>query len=387
VNNLEKNGFKRMPVIDDHLHIIESQPIEKTVRAVANILEYYQYERVNLCLCHEMHREKIDPFQNIKGFYVKSKLNKIKPDRVYTYGSILHYHDARDTAEGYLQQVKKLMAMGAEGIKLLDGKPNCRKELARPLDDPIFDLMYDYLEENQIPIVSHVGDPEANWDINKISENALKRGWFYDETYPTMQQLRAEVDGILSKFPKLKLCLAHFYFWGEELEKTKAFFDRWDNVTFDLTPGGEMFVGFSKRPAEWRQFFIDYADRICYGTDTHGKCYDELDSYEERMACGYRINLTKRMLEKSEPFESKLHGRLVPLALDDETLAKIYYTNFLRDAGAPREIKHRLVAEEAAALIAAVEAGQIPMAVEDPALELENAKEMMAYFKEEAENE
>ena len=382
MNNVEKNGYKKFPVIDGHLHMLRPDEVDIMAESVARTMEYYQYDRVNLCALVQEADTIVDPYNNIRCFYVKSKLNtKENPNRVYVFGNIWHYYDERDTAEGYLEQVKLLMAQGADGIKLLDGKPEHAKTLARPLDDPIFDKMYAYLEENQIPIVSHVGDPERNCDITKIPEAILKRGWYYDETFPTLQQLRDQTEGILKKFPKLKLCLAHFYFWGHEMEKTKAFFERWENVCFDITPGGEMFVGFSEHPAEWRQFFIDYADRIICGTDTYNTWLENIEDYEDKLVGAVRINQVRKMLEETEAFEDSFFGRLQPMHLPEEALEKIYYKNFLAFAGDPKPLNNELIASKLDELMQAEKAGEIKTLPEKyVGLYQANGKKMLYYF-------
>ena len=43
---------------------------------------------------------------------------------------------------------------------------------------------------------------------------------------------------------------------------------KYPSVYFDLTPGWEMFLGFSKDISFWRDFFIEYSDRLMFGTDS-----------------------------------------------------------------------------------------------------------------------
>ena len=382
MNNVERNDFRPMPVIDGHLHMLRPDEMELIVQSVENIMEYYQYSRVNLCALVQESKEKVDPFNNARCFYIKDRMNTPEnPNRVYVFGNIWHWCDERDTAEGYLKQVQDLMAMGADGIKLLDGKPDHRKMTGRPIDDPIFDLMYAYLEENQIPIISHIGDPAKDWDINLVGEYNLKHGRYYDETFPSLQQLRDETEGLLKKFPKLKLILAHFFFWGEEPQKVKARLDRYENVMMDTTPGGEMFVGFTNHPQESRALFEAYADRIVYGADTYNYYFENLEDYEEFVLCGYRINQCRRMLEKSEPFEDKIFGKLQPMHLPQEVLEKIYYKNFLRVVGDPRPVDPALVAEELRADVKAYQDGLKPVLPERwRELMLSNTRQMLRYF-------
>ena len=381
MNNLQKNGFKDFSVCECHAHLLFDEHIDNTVKAFQNELEYYEFEKINLCALVRDADKAEDVLNNAKAFYCKSKINTIeKPDQCYVYGNVYHYLDERDTAEEYLNQAKNLYDMGVDGYKMLEGKPEFRKLLGKRLDDQIFDLMYSFIEEKGMPIVMHVGDPARNWDITKISPTALERGWYYDETFPTLEQLREEVNGILKKFPKLKLCLAHFYFLGYELESAKNLLESWENVALDLTPGGEMFVGFSQRHDEWRKFFTKYADRIYFGTDLYNVYFENLDDYEEVMPAGHRINLVRKALEKSEDFEDMHFGTIKPLNLDDAVLQKIYHDNFVNLHGNSRKIDKKLIAGYINQLTLDLEKGKLKLMPEKFDLDMENLRILKDYF-------
>ncbi|MBQ8552528.1 MAG: amidohydrolase family protein [Clostridia bacterium] len=382
MNNPQKNGYLEMPIWEGHCHCMMYHKAERTAELFRRIMEYYEYERITICaIVNESDADH--PADNAVAFYVKSKLNAEKPNSVYVYGNIEHYYDERDTADGYLEQVKRLVAMGADGIKLLDGKTADRKRLNRRLDDPIFDKMYAYIVEQGLTVTSHVGDPRANWDITKVSEYARKKGWYYDETYPTLDELYAEVDGVLTKFPKLKLNLAHFYFIADDYDGAVAMMEKWENVSFDLTPGGEMFVHFTADHDKWRAFFTKYADRITYGTDTYNQDPGpSLDDYENCAAAGRRINQLRTMLEKTEPFDDPHFGHLVPLGLDREVLEKIYYKNVLKNNGDSKPLGNALIAQYCKDMLCELESGVIKSGDDNKqAMDVENLKTIAAWFE------
>ncbi len=75
--------------------------------------------------------------------------------------------------------------MGADGIKLIEGKPTMRKVLPIPdFDKEVWDPFWDYCEKSGFPILMHVNDPEEFWEKDKIPSWAKSQGWGYDETYP-----------------------------------------------------------------------------------------------------------------------------------------------------------------------------------------------------------
>lgn len=379
----EKNKFKSYSICDCHCHHIFKEEIDCTVENFKNIMEYYKYKSIIL---HSLlqYEDSSDIANNLKGLYCKSLLNKEVNHRVYTYGSIYHFYDERDTAQGYLAQVKQFLAMGADGYKSLDGKPYMRKRLNKQLDDEIFDLMYAYLEENGIPVTMHLGDPPSFWDKTKVSKYAIERGWFCDESYPSLEQLRSEVVGVLNKFPKLKLCLAHLNFFGDELEHAADFLEQWQNVSFDLTPGGIMFVGFTKRHKDWKMFFEKYSDRLYYGTDTYSAKRDNVtNGYDEVPCVGVRIKQLRKMLEHTKEFQDVTFGNLRPLGLSDNILENIYYKNMERLLPVPREINCGICAQHTADIIFARKEGLFLTSDKDiDRLESENLIKMYKYFSD-----
>ncbi|MBQ8552527.1 MAG: amidohydrolase family protein [Clostridia bacterium] len=381
----EMHGFRDFPVCDMHVHSTMLHKVDRTVEIFHQLMTFHDYERIAV-LAINQHQREADPGNTLKSLYCKSRLNTSdSPSRVYAYGNIFPFYDGRDTAEGYLRQVKQLYALGVDGYKMLDGKPSMRKKLGHRLDDVVFDEMYSFIEEKGMPLTMHVADPRTNWDITKMSEYAIKKGWFCDETFPTFDDLRGEVEGILTKHPQLKLCVAHFHFMGDEYDYACEFMEKFPNAVLDLTPGGEMFAGFTERHDVWREFFIKYADRLYFGSDTYnvetGATMDTLELYDGKPACSYRINQTRRMLEGSEPFDDKNYGRLVPLSLPDDALMKIYHDNFVARHGEARQVNAALAAQSAADILTALEHGLITTReANDDETEIENLKVVYNYY-------
>ena len=53
----------------------------------------------------------------------------------------------------------------------------------------------------------------------------------------------------------LNLCLAHFFFCSENPEKLEEMLEKYPNLCVDITPGGEMYIGFDKRREYFKDFF------------------------------------------------------------------------------------------------------------------------------------
>ncbi len=253
------------------------------------------------------------------------KLKKEMPDKVYLFGA-LDYTD-KSYLEGkvdFSEQARNLFEAGADGMKMLEGKPNARKALGLPLCSAVFDPFYSYMERNSYPILMHVADPEEFWDPDKAPSIAKKHGWFWgDGTFPEKEQLYKEVDAILEKFPKLKITFAHFYFLSADINRASKFLDRWRNVSLDITPGSEMYDNFTRKSGEWREFFMNYQDRIIFGTDNTPPLKG---THKEQIDCC--VKNVARIREFLETDNEMLCGR--GLKLGSKVLVKIYSGNFMK---------------------------------------------------------
>lgn len=331
MKNYEYHSYRAKPVCDVHIHPHVEAPLEETVGIFSDVKEYFNYERIALQALPYF--DKVD---NEKALYLKSRLSGVYTD--------CGLHHNGNTKEYYEEQAKTMYACGCDGFKLFEGKPEYRKELGVSLCDPRYDTFYAFVEENALPVVMHFGDPREFWDIEKIPKWALERGWLYDESFVHFDAAQREVEGILEKFPKLHLILAHFFFVSDDIDYAERFMERFENVCFDLTPGTEMFFNFNDRSEEWKAFFLKYADRILYGTDIYN-WHREDKTIEEKYS--HAVNLVRSFLEYKEPFHDKWTNRdfAHPFGFTDDILDKIYHDNFVRLFGnTPRPLdKERIV--------------------------------------------
>lgn len=322
------------PIIDCHIH---SMSIDSMLKFIKDLNDFRQYKAIN-DLCYT---EGTDDY--LPQTILKMLFKALVPGKVYAFGP-LHYPEKVPVAKlDFLSQIERNMEMGYDGIKLLEGKTTVRAHLGIPLDSAVYDGFFGYAQENSIPILFHIADPETFWDLGRIPSWAKEAGWFYgDGKHPTKGQLYFEVERILKRYPGLKIIFAHFYFLSDDLEMAAEFLERWPKVCFDITPGSEMYENFAKRTGEWRDFFIRYQDRIFFGTDSE-KGIDE-----------FITTPVRTFLETDEKFIF-LQDRVKHLGvigegirLDTSILEKIYYINFETLAGKiPKKVNIDAVYREA----------------------------------------
>ncbi|MBD3241856.1 MAG: amidohydrolase family protein [Chitinivibrionales bacterium] len=300
----------RGKTIDTHVHL-------QTVAAIdgfRRIMESCAIDALGVACIQRDH-----PHVNPVAFLMKARY----PQSTFVFGG-LDYDPpgGEETGTDFAGQVQRLVTLGADGMKMIEGKPNVRKASGLALDDPQYHAYYAYLQDNAVPVLFHVADPEEFWDEEAAPEIAKRNNWLYtDGTFPSKEQLYDESERVLRAFPALKVVFAHFRFLSADLERAAAFLDAWPNACFDLTPGSEMYYNFSRRAADWREFFVRYQDRILFGTDntTHT---DDLEKWGVE-----NIDRIRRFLASDAAFSGP------GLALPPEVLEKIYHGNFERVFG------------------------------------------------------
>ena len=249
-------------------------------------------------------------------------------------------------------QAKALIDMGFDGIKMMYA-PGTRKRLGYGIDDPRYDKMFTYLEDNDIPAVIHVNDPEEYWVPRELTESEKERGWgFFTGGFLSKQEIYDETFRMLDKHPRLRVTFAHFFFLSNFREEAERVMETYPNVCFDLTPGWEMFLGFSRDVEGWRGFFEKYAHRIFFGTDSNNN---------KRMCA--ELNLMVRMATEAEG-EFILPAYRIEtvrgLHLDEAILDKIWRENYARFVGTPKPVDVEKVKAAARRLLADVENRQEP---------------------------
>jgi predicted TIM-barrel fold metal-dependent hydrolase len=301
-------------IIDAHTHLTATQPQaadEMLAREAA-----FGIESMNLLMLSLPSTGYVNT--NPEGFHAKWR----HPDKVFLFAALDYTHLMGDVDLGlacsFPEQVRRLRAMGCDGMKILTGKPNYRRQSGLALDSVVFEPYFSTLEATAFPLLWHVNDPEEFWDPDLVPAWAKESGWFYDSSFPSKETIYAECHHVLERHPKLPVIFAHFHFLSDDLPSAAALFDRFPSVCFDLTPGTEMYVNFSKRPEETREFFIKYQDRLLFGSD--------FISGEKAP-----ISLVRQFLETDEEFtHAGLSGAIRGISLPLDSLRKIYAANYQR---------------------------------------------------------
>lgn len=352
---MDFSPFADLPIIDGHIHFSHPERMDD----VLGILDTVPCVRANLV-------STPNP-QNVNHNPALIAFKALYPERVYLSGGLDYVEalaDRERASERLGAQIRRLQAIGFDGLKLIEGKPTARKRIPIPLDAPEYAAMWAALEETGLPTVWHVADPEEFWDKELCPDWARKNGWYYGEgSFPAKEDLYSEVDRVLERHPGLKIIFAHFYFLSADLERAGRFLDEHPNVCLDLTPGSEMYDNFTRNYDAARTFFLRYRDRLVYGTDisTHGLSQGEQG---RRNSLGLAW-LVRANLEREDVFVVPGREAFTPPDLDgyrglnlpSEALEKIYHANFERLYGAaPAPLDRQAARAELERLAAEIDA-------------------------------
>jgi predicted TIM-barrel fold metal-dependent hydrolase len=201
-----------------------------------------------------------------QSLYMKAR----HPEQFFVFAGLNHatvLSGGKVRVQDLADQVDTYVAMGCDGIKMIECKPTSRQRMNIPVTDKYYTDYWAHVEELGVPVVWHVNDPEEFWNPEKLPAWARERKWGYGPDDVQKEQLYSEVDEVLTRHPNLNIIFAHFYFLSADLPRAKHFLDAHPTVKFDLTPGIEMLYNLSHNPEESREFFMDYAQQIVYGTD------------------------------------------------------------------------------------------------------------------------
>ncbi len=222
-------------------------------------------------------------------------------------------------------QLDELNEIGFDGIKMLEGKPNLYVRVGQPLDSDFFEGVFEKMEKEGTYILMHALDPKDFWTVADPERVAKK--WYYGNSsiYPSNKELYAQIDSVLKKHPKLNLCLAHFFFCADNPEKVDKMLDTYENLAIDITPGGEMYIGFNKRRDYFKKLFIKHQDRFIFGTD--------MDFTPHLEAGVWLCDRQYRFFATEETLSSFDDNQITGIALPKEALQKIFSSNLLNKLG------------------------------------------------------
>jgi predicted TIM-barrel fold metal-dependent hydrolase len=258
--------------------------------------------------------------------YFKAKA----PDRFQVFGRVdwnqwsEHGNKFPEWVAGRLRIQKE---RGAEGVKIW--KPfglhirDHKDELVK-IDDPRLDPIWQTAGELGLPVLAHVAAPVAFFDpIDETNERWEELGdhpdWaFTSPPFPSFISILNGFYNLVKRHPATVFIGAHVGCYAENLGWVGIMLDDCPNYYIDISARiGEL----GRQPYTSRRFFLQYQDRILFGSDMG----PDLDAYR----------LCYRFLETDDEYfnynvdEIPMQGRwhVCGLYLPDDVLEKVYHKN------------------------------------------------------------
>jgi predicted TIM-barrel fold metal-dependent hydrolase len=145
------------------------------------------------------------------------------------------------------------------------------------IDDPRFDPILDFIEQHDITVIGHIGEPRNAWlpvtemtvggDRKYFSEHPQFHMYLHPE-YPRYEQIIAARDHMLEKHPSLRFVGAHLGSLEWSVDELAKRLDRYPNMAVDMAERISHLQ--YQAVTQWQKvhdFLIRYQDRLIYATD------------------------------------------------------------------------------------------------------------------------
>ena len=234
--------------------------------------------------------------------------------------------ERRDYGRMRAEGLQRAVEQGARGMKIHKTLGLTARDAHNrivPIDDPRFDPIWAKAAELGVPVLIHVGDPQPhflpvdrhNICYRKLASNPERSYWGRD--YPTKQQTLDQRNRVMARHPELKLIGPHHGNQPEDLAALGRQFDEHPNFFVDMSYA---LVPLGLQPHACRKHFIEYQDRIMFGTDglpgpdRYYMHYRWLETDDDYFDCG------------TGTWPDRISGLYLP----KQVLEKIYHANARR---------------------------------------------------------
>ena len=216
---------------------------------------------------------------------------------------------------------------GAQGLKIWKNfglKVRDHNDQLVTIDDERLIPIWEMAAELNIPVIIHVADPVAFFDTldntnERWEELHAHPDWYFpNPPFPPFITVMDQLANLVARHPQTIFIGAHMGCYAENLKWVGELLDRCPNFYVDIAARvGEL----GRQPYTARRFFLQYADRILFGTDLT----PDLEMYRTHY----------RFLESDDEYfnydlgdpPSQGRWRIYGVHLPDEVLERVYRIN------------------------------------------------------------
>jgi predicted TIM-barrel fold metal-dependent hydrolase len=252
--------------------------------------------------------------------------------------SIKQFNDD-DWLNRTLSDIDSSITKGAKAVKIYKVIGMTLRDKQNKLvmiDDPRFDTLFNYLEQHNIPVVGHLGEPRNCWlpvdkmtvkgDRSYFTQHPEYHMYLHPELPSYEDQIKAR-DNMLARHPGLKFVGAHLGSLEWNVDSLAARLDRFPNMAVDMAA---RIVHLELQARDnWQKvhgFLLKYNDRLLYATDL---MVAETSNPEETRKDTHEtwVNDWKFFTSDEKMTSGQFDGTLNGLKLPKEVINNIYYNN------------------------------------------------------------
>ena len=199
------------------------------------------------------------------------------------------------------------------------------------IDSPKLEPIFQALEDNGLPIIIHVADPDTYFKLH------------YQDTskYGTKEENLNQLENVLERHPNVVFQIPHFGAQPEihRLPNLAGWLNRFPNIIIDTASSRWMARELSKDVKRARDFLLKYSTRILFGTDLSANRGGT--EYFEGRYISQRYLWETDVRDEPLPFEDAdtkdtggtfINGLDLPLSV----LEKLYWKNAIKVYGRPK---------------------------------------------------
>jgi len=342
----DQTGFvKSMKKIDIHAHMGSDAPWFR------DVLDSINQKILTICT------GGTDPVRMFRSIDTARQLVEKNP-RYYAWITTfdLNGRDEPDWAESVIRQLEDDFSNGAIGVKVwkdIGMKIQNQEGEYIQIDDPMFEPILSFIATEDKTLIAHLGEPIDAWMPPNI-EGKPQFYWsnhpeyhFWDKAdKPSYSDILAARDYVRGRHPDLRFVGAHLGSMSYDVNEVIKRLDRYPNFAVEIG-GRTRYLAWQAR-GKVRSFFIQYQDRIMYGTDKGASLYDresnplsvqQINSMKQSYLLRHDFFMRYYASDEIFPWANSIRGgkpapeeeyTVQGLALPKEVLEKVYYGNAVK---------------------------------------------------------
>ncbi len=323
--------FNTVEKIDTHIHI----NTEHT--AFADQAKVDNFKLLNVSV-DAPHYPVVSEQQRLSLHQIKQNPDNINYLTTFT----LHDWDSAYWTDKTIEKLKESFEQGALGIKIWKNIGMTYKDSSGNfimIDNPKFDPVIQYIIDQDKTVMGHLGEPKNCWlpldqmtvnnDRNYFKEHPQYHMFLHPE-YPSYDDLINARDRFLEKHPDMRFVGAHLGSLEWDVNELAKRLDKFPNMAVDMAARiSHLQYQTMKDREKVRDFFINYQDRLIYGSDSGFSDSENPEQasnhLHETWIANWKYFATDEVMTASE-----VDGTFKGLKLPKEVIDKIYRLNAMK---------------------------------------------------------